>query len=145
MNRKFTLQSNSHQVLQQLSSGHAGKQQQSQLSLFSLPLSPLTSASNLQKKKSPLKWANVCVCVRTCSWNSWRWGQRHCSLLLTGQDAAELVFRLWPAQTGLPQASCSQELYSMSTHTHTYTWQGHSEVIANPDYKHREGGWEHWR
>ena len=82
----------------------------------------------------------VSRCVCTGLWISWRWSQRHCRHGLAGQDAAELVFRLWPALTGHTQASCGQDMYSTHTHTHThpYTWQGHRKVIINTDYKQRQ-------
>lgn len=56
----------SYRVLQLLPCDRAGTQQQSQLSLFSSPRSPLTSARYLQKEKWQLEWANVCVfkCLR---------------------------------------------------------------------------------
>lgn len=58
---KFTMYP-SHRVLQLLPSGHVGKQQQSQLSLFSSPPSPPTSTRLLKKTiKRQLKWADVCA------------------------------------------------------------------------------------
>lgn len=126
----------SYQVLLPLPSGHAGKQQRSQLSLFSSPLSPPTSTRRLQKKeRQQLKWADVCAQAYEAAGGEVSGTvdllrpDRTLLSLFSERDLRKRVDRQ-PAAAG-----------TCTAHTHTHT-QGHLVRTLkgyNKHYRDREG------
>lgn len=102
--KKFTLQCN---PLTKSSSYYHPATQESSSKVSSLcfhrqRLLRLQPASCSRKEVSPSEQMCVFVCVIAEGE-----GSGTVVLFLAGQDAAELVFRSWPARTGQLQASCS--------------------------------------